>query len=116
MERDNYLCVYCGSPATCIDHVLPWWYYQNDEEWNLVASCQECNAIAGGKIFDTIDKKAEYIRQTIKNNPRWQHHKSQYYAIIYTCMCCKRAYPLTSWSTVFLCPDCFRIEYKEYFC
>lgn len=69
-------CVYCGESATEKDHVIPLSYYYNGErkgrhltaeygKENLVDSCKECNVMAGGKVFDDIEKKKEYIQERI---------------------------------------------------
>ena len=42
-------CFYCTNPLPSekqmihVDHVLPWSYIYEDELWNLVLSCRECN-------------------------------------------------------------------------
>lgn len=40
-------CFYCGSRLqkrnTHVDHFIPWSYIYDDNAWNLVLACQECN-------------------------------------------------------------------------
>ena len=44
MRRDNNTCVYCGQPATEVDHVTPVSRGGSHKLNNLVASCKRCNA------------------------------------------------------------------------
>ena len=67
-------CVYCGMPANSDDHVVPLAFYQAAmdcvamEHWRftLVPSCQECNATAGDRVFETITQKRRYIQERLK--------------------------------------------------
>lgn len=43
LKRDNYTCVYCGAPATTVDHVVATAHGGTDDYDNLVAACQPCN-------------------------------------------------------------------------
>jgi hypothetical protein len=61
LERDKYLCVYCGTNATTVDHIIPWVYSRNAKLENLVAACSPCNTIASSFIFPTIQEKQKYI-------------------------------------------------------
>ena len=44
LRRDNNTCVYCGAPATEVDHVVPVSRGGSHSTTNLVASCKACNA------------------------------------------------------------------------
>jgi 5-methylcytosine-specific restriction enzyme A len=44
LERDLYLCHYCGRPANTVDHQVPKARGGGDEESNLVAACLSCNS------------------------------------------------------------------------
>ena len=52
-RRDNYICQYCGQPATwpTVDHVIP--RFRGGEcSWdNLVTACPQCNRRKGGKTL-----------------------------------------------------------------
>lgn len=62
MERDKGMCRYCGvTAATDCDHVYPWSNGGTNHVTNLVASCEECNSIAGLRIFSEFMKKKAYI-------------------------------------------------------
>lgn len=57
-------CVYCGDPSTQKEHVLPQskiWMFQGDYVSWILPSCQECNYLAGAKMFKTFGNKTEYI-------------------------------------------------------
>ncbi len=43
LRRDGHRCVYCGSPASTIDHVLPRSRGGQASWANLVACCLRCN-------------------------------------------------------------------------
>src|SRR5688500_7331680 len=66
-------CYYCRKEiATTIDHVVPYsWDAVNDIE-NLVPACALCNCLAGDKIFDSVEKKRQYIlaQRSKRNNMR----------------------------------------------
>jgi hypothetical protein len=66
LERDGYLCVYCGGPATTVDHVVPRASFKGeggtpsivDLPSNLVASCRACNLAKGSKHPVFSDRRA----------------------------------------------------------
>lgn len=43
LERDGYMCAYCGRKATTVDHVIPKSKGGNEDAANLVACCKRCN-------------------------------------------------------------------------
>jgi 5-methylcytosine-specific restriction endonuclease McrA len=43
LERDSWQCVYCGQPATTVDHVIPVARGGGHDLTNLVAACATCN-------------------------------------------------------------------------
>lgn len=43
LQRDNYICTYCGNEANEVDHVVPKAAGGTDEDTNLVSSCKQCN-------------------------------------------------------------------------
>lgn len=61
LERDNYVCQYCGSNADSVDHIIPWSHCHNNSPFNLVAACQICNSVAGNKVFDTFMEKKNHV-------------------------------------------------------
>lgn len=74
-KRDNYICQYCGKDGLAsldnwhdcrIDHFIPRKYGGTDDHDNLVTSCSYCNAIKGGRRFETQDAAHEYIMERRK--------------------------------------------------
>ena len=49
LERDAYICQYCGGKAEHVDHVVPRCYGGSNNKSNLVAACQECNQRKSGR-------------------------------------------------------------------
>ena len=49
LRRDRHTCVYCGSHADTVDHVLPRCRGGRDTWFNLVAACQPCNSLKGDR-------------------------------------------------------------------
>lgn len=47
LQRDAHTCVYCGQPATTIDHLIPWSKGGRTTMPNCVAACSECNGARG---------------------------------------------------------------------
>ncbi len=43
LDRDGWMCAYCGGPADTVDHVIPRAEGGGDESGNLVAACKPCN-------------------------------------------------------------------------
>lgn len=43
LERDGYLCAYCGGKASTVDHVTPKAMGGDDDFGNLVGCCEACN-------------------------------------------------------------------------
>jgi 5-methylcytosine-specific restriction endonuclease McrA len=44
LKRDDYCCIYCGSPANTADHIVPVSKGGTHEESNLIAACTRCNS------------------------------------------------------------------------
>lgn len=51
LERDGFLCRYCGGPANTVDHVLPVDKGGTHDRSNLVAACGTCNASKGNRTL-----------------------------------------------------------------
>lgn len=105
LERDAYMCVYCGDIATVVDHILPWDWNHNDDFINLVASCSDCNSIASDKIFSGLIEKAAYIR-TQRGLAKWVKREFQRRSVN-ICISCHAYFKLCAHgATNFLCPRC----------
>jgi hypothetical protein len=61
MQRDEGTCRYCGAPADCVDHVVPWAHRRDNSMGNLVAACMPCNVTGSDLIFPSFDAKRAYI-------------------------------------------------------
>ena len=61
MERDGYVCQYCGAPATDCDHVYPLSNGGTTTITNLVAACGVCNSIAGLRVFTEFERKRAFV-------------------------------------------------------
>lgn len=66
LERDEYLCGYCGAEAVCVDHIVPWSHMQDNHPENLIAACWLCNGIAGNKIFETVSEKRSHVLKRVE--------------------------------------------------
>lgn len=47
LERDGYICRYCGGRANTADHIVPVSRGGVEAEGNLVAACVRCNSAKG---------------------------------------------------------------------
>ena len=47
LNRDDFLCRYCGGPATEVDHTTPWSRGGETLPFNLAAACRACNRAKG---------------------------------------------------------------------
>lgn len=86
-------CFYCGEDADTKDHIIPVSFYYSGKrkgrhltaeygKENLIASCRECNSIAGNKVFDDVYEKKDFIQQRLKfkykkviNLPFWSEEE-----------------------------------------
>ena len=112
LQRDWEECIYCGSYADTVDHVVPYSYSLNSREENLAASCLECNLIAGSRVFNSFEEKKEYILQR-RNSRKW---KKKLMKKVCRCTVCHERYLEGSKdSTKFICPTCNKndIQYRE---
>lgn len=51
LERDRYVCAYCGDEADCVDHILALIRGGTNADNNLAACCSPCNWSKGGKLL-----------------------------------------------------------------
>ena len=54
LVRDNFKCLYCGDPATTIDHVVPRALGGKSSYDNCVAACQPCNSKKANKTLSQM--------------------------------------------------------------
>ncbi|WP_424768542.1 HNH endonuclease [Paenibacillus sp. sgz302251] len=58
LKRDHYRCLWCGRPATTVDHIVPSSKGGSDLPENLLASCMECNTKRGNRsAFSYLKEK-----------------------------------------------------------
>jgi 5-methylcytosine-specific restriction endonuclease McrA len=80
--RDGGRCVYCGAPATSIDHVLPRSRGGRHEWDNVVSACHRCNHVKGDRVVGELGWRmralpapptglAWRIIGTGRSDPRW---------------------------------------------
>lgn len=55
LERDHYICAYCGREANEADHIIPVNAGGKDEMGNLVAACKPCNGRKQDRIMARMD-------------------------------------------------------------
>jgi 5-methylcytosine-specific restriction endonuclease McrA len=60
LQRDGYICAYCGQPADQVDHVIPRVRGGSDALENLVAACRRCNTSKGDRTRP--QQKAVFLR------------------------------------------------------
>ncbi|MEF2969092.1 HNH endonuclease [Paenibacillus sp. M1] len=60
LKRDRYQCLWCGCPATTVDHIVPSSKGGSDLPQNLLASCIECNSKRGNRSAFTYFKEKAY--------------------------------------------------------
>lgn len=66
-------CGYCFSRwATEFDHLIPWVYGGTEQPSNLYPSCSRCNRLLGSLIFNTLEEKREYVRDTLIARGQWE--------------------------------------------
>ena len=62
LHRDGFCCMYCGGPATTIDHILPESRGGENTWHNLVACCADCH-------FFKADKTPEEAGMVLLREP-----------------------------------------------
>ncbi|WP_123042956.1 HNH endonuclease [Cohnella candidum] len=49
LKRDHYTCLWCGLPASTVDHIVPSSKGGSDHPRNLLAACSDCNSKRGNR-------------------------------------------------------------------
>jgi len=57
-------CLYCGDPASCRDHALPW--AAEESPW-VVPACSSCNGILGARRFPTLGERAGHVARKLED-------------------------------------------------
>lgn len=80
--RDGGRCVYCGAPATSLDHVVPRSRGGKHDWENVVSACRRCNHVKGDRSVNDLGwpmrsrpwrptGSAWAILGTGRSDPRW---------------------------------------------
>jgi hypothetical protein len=98
------MCFWCREePATCIDHCIPYSWDQNNSIDNLVPSCVTCNALAGSKMFESVEHKRQYIMG--------RRHTRRCRVMLRCSECLVPFVQQEHSPSPFLCPHCYDLEY-----
>lgn len=65
LKRDHYTCLWCGLPATTVDHIVPSSKGGSDLPRNLLASCSECNSKRGNR------SAYSYLKDNVRSVPNF---------------------------------------------
>ena len=86
--RDGQICVYCGSSATSIDHVVPRSRGGRHEWDNVVSACRRCNHVKADRTVAEIGWRlhppqepsgsAWRVLGTGRSDPSWAPYLSAY--------------------------------------
>lgn len=60
LERDNYICAYCGKHGKTVDHILPQSRGGRDSWMNTVAACNACNGKKDNKTPEEAHMPLRY--------------------------------------------------------
>lgn len=62
LDRDGWICEYCGGAATEVDHVDPRARGGATTPANLVATCRPCNKMKGARTPGEWRRAETYVR------------------------------------------------------
>ena len=67
-------CFYCGKPVSYgkveVDHFIPWSFIKDDNLWNFVLACPDCNGKKSNKLAETA-----YLDKIVTRNKILIEHK-----------------------------------------
>jgi 5-methylcytosine-specific restriction endonuclease McrA len=69
--RDGGRCVYCGAPATSVDHVVPRSRGGLHTWENVVSACRRCNHIKGDRQIGELGWRLRK-QPTLPSGPAWR--------------------------------------------
>lgn len=64
LQENFYRCVYCGSLATTLDHIICKNVGGQSLQSNLVGACQRCNINKGTNKWDIWYKQQTFYKET----------------------------------------------------
>jgi len=66
-------CYYCGIYADTKDHIIPISWNRTsgrkrkeNQRENLIYACKECNCLASDKVFESKEKKKDYLQEKLE--------------------------------------------------
>lgn len=77
-------CFYCGKEVSYgkveVDHFIPWSFIKDDNLWNFVLACPDCNGkksnkLADGIYLDKIEKRNHILVEHHKNIAITEHNR-----------------------------------------
>ncbi len=88
-EEFENKCFYCGKPVTKrsveVDHFIPWSFIKDDQIWNFVLACPECNNKKRDKLaqVDFLNKISERNEIMIEREHRSDADSARRIKMIY---------------------------------
>lgn len=69
------VCTYCGNPADCVDHTIPYSWFRNtggnsrkqESVGFMTYSCRECNGLLGSRLFPTFQERLLYVQRRLRS-------------------------------------------------
>lgn len=83
-EEFENKCFYCGKPvhkgSVQVDHFIPWSFIKDDQLWNFVLACPECNNHKRDKLadilfVDRIEKRNIVLIERHRSEPIGQYNR-----------------------------------------
>jgi 5-methylcytosine-specific restriction endonuclease McrA len=71
LDRDGWICTYCGAPATSVDHIFP--RVKGGDTWaldNLQSLCKSCNSRKGGRFFSHKATPPVFLKPSLPETTR----------------------------------------------
>lgn len=88
MKRDNWICRYCGDPASTVDHVIPKSRLPKGtaNTWgNMVAACKTCNHSKADRTPEEAGMKTPIVKDgyVVRDGEKY---KSELQDLLYTAL------------------------------
>lgn len=77
LERDDYICQYCGEEGITIDHIYPQSQGGADHPINYLTACEECNLAKADVILDNILQMKSLVK-SFRNQVKLKTKKREY--------------------------------------
>jgi len=63
-------CIYCGQPATQMDHVIPFSLVSDEPFHWVVPACGSCNGILSDRALHSVPSRARFIAKRLRKANR----------------------------------------------